>query len=186
MFDWLFEGWLVVYLLLATCAVIVLALWWQIRNRKHLVGLGLAAALLGAYFLLDVLVETDREKIVRTVREMAAAAKAHNIDGLFEHISDQVRTPQDNDKQFLRELAKQRLDSVQDVKVKDFDILEMDRDRHTITVRFNMSIKAESLPAAAQIPFSYEVRFQLENGRWRMTKIDAFKLTTRDPVPFSF
>jgi hypothetical protein len=86
-FDWLFEGRIEVYCLLGVVAVILLLVWWRSRKPAFLLAAAAVAALAGAYFILDRLVETPREQIVRKLQEMADAVKARDADAIFKHIA---------------------------------------------------------------------------------------------------
>jgi ketosteroid isomerase-like protein len=87
-FDWLFEGRMAVYVSLAAVAIVLLAAWRLNRRGRWLIGVGAVAVLAGLYFLLDRLVETDREQVVRKVQEMAAGVRTRNADAIFTHISE--------------------------------------------------------------------------------------------------
>jgi hypothetical protein len=89
-FDPLFEGRVSVYVALAAAGVVLLLAWWNSRRRHWLFGLGAVVVLAGLYFLLDRLVETDREQIERKVEEMAAAVRARNTAAIMAHVSDQL------------------------------------------------------------------------------------------------
>jgi hypothetical protein len=86
--DWLFEGQLTVYAVLAAALIFVLVLWKQTPRRSYLIGGVALAMLLGLYFLLDVFVQTDKEQITHAVREMSAGVESHNVDRIFSQVSD--------------------------------------------------------------------------------------------------
>jgi hypothetical protein len=122
-FDWLFEGRTSVYVVLAALVVFLLLAWWQMRKRWLLAGVVFAAALIGLYVLLDTLVETDREQIVRKLKEMVAAVNAHNLDAAFVHISEQFRTAGGTTKNGLRAVAQTHLGSdVESLQVWDISV----------------------------------------------------------------
>jgi hypothetical protein len=91
MFDWLFEGRLAVYVLLGAGAFGWLLLWTRDRKLVWLLGAGAFVGLVGLYFLLDRVVETDREQVTRKLGEMKAAVKARESNRIFAHISDRFR-----------------------------------------------------------------------------------------------
>jgi ketosteroid isomerase-like protein len=86
-FDWLYEGWDVVYVLLGLVAVGLLWLWKQTPRRAYLIAAAVCLVLIGIYFLLDRQVETDREQIQRKITEMAAAVQTRDVERIFQHIS---------------------------------------------------------------------------------------------------
>src|SRR5438874_237613 len=88
MFDWLVEGWLSVYVILLTAAIILFAVWWRMRERRSLIAVAVAVGLVGLYALLDRLVETPYEQMVRKVRAMAAGAEKRDPASLNEHVAD--------------------------------------------------------------------------------------------------
>src|SRR5690348_14070031 len=88
MFEWLVEGRLPVYLLLLTAAIVLLAAWWQTRHRLWLRALVVVAGLVGLYALLDVLIETPYEQMVRKVNEMAAVAQTRDAASLRANLAD--------------------------------------------------------------------------------------------------
>src|SRR5262249_20430351 len=127
MFDWLFEGRTPLYVVLATLAAFLLVVWWQTRKRWWLLGVTVAAGLIGLYALLDQMVETDREQIVRKFHEMAAAVNARDLDALFVNISDQFRSPNGRTKGDLRDFITNYLRPQIVEKVKVWDIVCVER-----------------------------------------------------------
>jgi hypothetical protein len=136
-FDWLFEGRLSVYVILAAAAVIVAALWSRsgfvlvrevsdgkksTRHRPAWLPILLAVIVLlaGVYFLLDRLVETPHEQIQRKLLEMAKAVKAKDVDGIFKHISEGFRLGEMNRASFRTTLVEPAIKRVEDLILWDF------------------------------------------------------------------
>jgi hypothetical protein len=110
-FDWLFEGRISVYIGLGACAFVMLYLWRQQRRRPLLyIGVFLIA-LIGLYWLLDRLVETDREVLENTVLRMTGAVAERKLDVSFSYISENFRSPNNNNKEHFRALAEKYLGS---------------------------------------------------------------------------
>jgi hypothetical protein len=86
--EWLFEGRPLVYAALLGALVFLAFVWKQTPRSGYLVTGGVLAAVIGLYFLLDVLVETDREQIEHSVADMTAAVEARNVDRIFSHVSE--------------------------------------------------------------------------------------------------
>ena len=87
------------------------------RKQRFVVALGLMLILTGTYYLLDVLVETDREKLVSTVQQMAATAKHHDTESLMGYISEEFRhLASQRDKRGLYDLVNRHINGVQDVR----------------------------------------------------------------------
>jgi hypothetical protein len=197
-FDWLFEGRQTVYVVLAAAAALLLVAWWQTRKRYWLIGAGAVVGLVGLYFLLDRLVETDREQVVRKVREMAAAVEARNIDGIFVHVSKEFRLG-GLDKDGFRSFAEQaiRLRQVEEVEVWDFDVPPAYRSPHesrvggstrqtlVAQVAFRAKPKGNG-PGMEGVGYPCEARFVRDpDGQWRLLDFQVFKPVsdTKEPLP---
>lgn len=174
MFDWLFEGRTTVYVVLIALVAFLLVAWWQTRKRWLLLSVAVAAGLIGLYALLDRLVETDREQIVRKVHEMAAAVNARDLDALFANISDQFRSPRGKTKEELRNAVKGYVDSriVENVKVWDIVCVEApSRDGPPVRVFFRAKSEGmRDLLADCEAVFDFDP----EQG-WRLRSIQLFK-----------
>ena len=145
MFDWLFEAHRhpAVYIVLAAAAVLFLVLWYRTRKRRWLIGAAVAAALAGLYCLLDYAVETDREQIERKVHAMAAGFKAPaNLDAVFDNVSDHFHSSYAADKQALRDLAQQHVQTsgITDVQILEIHCGEISRDKNTAVVEFRAKV----------------------------------------------
>jgi hypothetical protein len=86
--EWLFEGQLTVYAVLAVLLAFMLMVWKQTPRRLYLAVCLSLVALIGIYFLLDIVVQTDREQVRNSVQEMSAGVKAHDINRIFAQVSD--------------------------------------------------------------------------------------------------
>jgi hypothetical protein len=174
MFNWLVEGWLSVYLLLATVALVLLAIWWSTRRRKYAIAAAVVAALAVLYGLLDLAVETDHERMVRSVREMAASAKHKDASGLFEHISDEFEH-NGMSKADLINLAKNAIQNgdVREVVVWDFERGPVSRANRSGTVIFLIKVKSAWTPD--ELFLRCNAHFVLESdGKWRLKRFELF------------
>lgn len=86
--EWLFEGQLTVYALLAVALVCTLAIWKKTPRKAYLFCGVAVVVLMALYCLLDFLVQTDREQIRSAIEEMSAGVQAHNVDRIFSQVSD--------------------------------------------------------------------------------------------------
>ena len=143
MFDWLFEGHLSVYVLLAAAALTCGIVWRRTRKRRWLAAAAGFAALAGLYCLLDFAVETDREQIRRKVYAMAAGLKAPaNLDAVFQNVADGIHTPFADGKAALREQARQQIQTwnITEVRISDLQMGEISREKNTAVAEFRAKV----------------------------------------------
>ena len=76
----LFEDPFWLYGILGIAFLVLLTSWWRNRDRAHTLRLAVPAGLIGLLFLVSTLVVTDREKIQRATRDVAAAVQAGDVD----------------------------------------------------------------------------------------------------------
>src|SRR5262245_26338268 len=172
--DWLVEGDTTIYALLALVGVICAALWWQTRKRGYAIAAIVIAALALAYFSLDRAVESDREQMIRKVREIAAAVSSRHLDAAFAHVSDDFRRG-GVDKKGFRAFAdgRQRSGFVTDVVVWDIHVTEHDRVNRRGRTECYFKVHGsfgETPPGAfARIIFTLD-----RDGQWRVKDFDWF------------
>ena len=195
MSDWLFEGRPTVYVILAAAAVLLFVAWWQTRKRPWLYATVAFLALIGLYFLLDRLVETDREQIVRKVEEMSAGVRERNVERIFANVSEQFRLNNQNRATF-RAFAEQaiRRGQVTEVKAWDFQFPDDFRTkvRRTGTTgpqeldaaRVAFTVKPEG-PGLGAPFFRCEATFVRDpDGQWRLFTFQLFQPGVDSNQPF--
>jgi hypothetical protein len=183
-FDWLFEGRASVYVSLAAIALVMLLAWQQTRKRFCLIGLVAALGLAGLYFLLDRLVETDREQVVRKVEEMAAAVRARDVNALFNHVSERFSRGGMNRAHFRDAVdGALRGGIVDEVEVWDFAFPDDFRatvplpgqERPAETIRFSFKAKAKGGRVTENVGNPCEARFvRDQDGQWRLLDFQVF------------
>jgi hypothetical protein len=148
MFDWVFEGRLMLTVTLAALAVIAAALWWQGRQRHWLVAAGVLLGLLGLYVLLDALVDTEREEnrkqIQGRLEGMAAAVRAKDVTALFANVADDFHSPNGKPREQCVDFARGLLQQgqVTDVTMWDFEFeKEPSRAQRTANVWFFFKVR---------------------------------------------
>ena len=87
MSTWFTESPIWAYFLLVVVAVICVFRYVVTRQGKYLWGLPAAAALATGFWLVDYLVETDREQVARKTQELAQAAESGDVNRLIELFS---------------------------------------------------------------------------------------------------
>jgi hypothetical protein len=86
--EWLFEGQLTVYAVLAVVLIVTLIVWKQTPRTAYLVCCLALVALIGLYWLLDYSRETDREQITHAIQEMSAGVQSSDVNRIFDNISE--------------------------------------------------------------------------------------------------
>jgi hypothetical protein len=182
-FDWLFEGRLSVYVFLGALAVLLLIAWWQNRWAWCLAGVGILLVLIGLYWLLDRLVETDREEITRKVEELAAAVRQKRLNAAFEHVSDQFRSPSGMTKQQFRDGAEREIHryEITEIVVWDFEYPERpSREKGTARASFRFKVKGSF---GDFIEHRCEPVFVYEPPRgWRLKSFKIFRPMPNEEV----
>ncbi len=180
-FDWLFEGRTSVYVLLGVAAVGLLYLGNQGKRRALLAAGAIAAALIGLYFVLDRVVETDREQVKRQLFEMAEEVKTGNTDRIISHLSPKFSV-WGMDRSAFRGYVDSRLSgrlieelAIWDVAFPDGGTPAADG---SLRVTFNAKPKAARLGTTPH--FLCEATFLRDtDGPWRMT---GFKIFNPPPL----
>lgn len=93
------------YAVLGVVTLVLGAIAGRRQTRSDAINFGIAAAVLLAVLLIDLAVESPREAVARTLKEMEAASQARKYDDLFTHVSDQFQY-KSLDKKALRERAR--------------------------------------------------------------------------------
>jgi hypothetical protein len=167
-FDWLFEGHLSVYVLLAVAAGVALFYWRRNRKRPPLIIALCFLGLIALYFILDKAIETDGEQIARKIREMAAAVERRDLDALFAHVADDFRSPRGKTKAMLRQYTQDKLAQfrVREVVVWDLHVRAIDRAAGRAQVVLRFKPKGDEIPP---LEFLCEAEFALDAQHgWRL------------------
>ncbi len=187
MFDWLVEGRLPVYLVLLTVAIILVAVWWQRRSRRWLIAVAAVLGLVALYALLDRLIETPYEQMVRKVNEMAATAQKRDPASLNANLADSFDYHGVSKAALLR-VADGRIRSgdVRDVIVWDFERGPISREDRTGRIDFFIKVKTSF--TRDELFFRCHATFTLDaDGQWRMQTFELFDPTgVGGEVPVQF
>jgi hypothetical protein len=178
-FDWLFEGRLTVYLILAIPAVILAALWVRDRKRGWLYGMGVVALLLGVYFLLDRIVETRNEQIGRKLQAMAVAVKKRDADAIFQHFSPEFRLGPFDKAGFRKAVENVMRDGgVDDMKIWE---VKFPGDPGKVTFKAKPSGR---LPGTEMFYLIRAEFVQDDDKQWRLKSFEAFQPYSDSNTPF--
>jgi hypothetical protein len=94
------------YAILAVAVLVLGAVAARRQKRADAIFFAMVAALFLLVVAIDFAVESPRESVVRTLKEMETASQGKKYDDLFKHVSDKFQYKA-LDKKGLRELAKQ-------------------------------------------------------------------------------
>ena len=185
MVDWLYEGRLSVYILLGVTALALLYLAWQTRRRSFFIASGLVVGLIGLYFLLDKLVETDREQVRRKLLAMADAVKDHDTDGVVSLLSSQFSVWGMNRAEFRKYVDTALHDgSVDELTIWDIQFPREETPPPEGTLKVAFSARPKSGRYAVTPHFLCDALFVRESdGEWRMKEFKYYNPLTNSHLP---
>jgi hypothetical protein len=189
MLSWLVDDSLLIVGLLAVVALGFVAAWWFTRKKQYLLGAAGAGAAALLVWLIASLVVTDRKQIEGAIRDMADAVRAHDVDRLMSHLSNDFRSPMGKSKEEARTAAKGYMDSgdVTEAVVGDFEPPEVSREKRTATISFFVKFKGKRI-TPDHPGFRCETTFVLDpDNQWRVKGFKLFFPPTSNeefPVPF--
>lgn len=174
MFDFLFEGPLALYIFFLLLLVLFLVLWRKTHDKRlvrAIIGAGSAIALL---FLLDLVVETQREKAWRTVDEILDDLNGNRMGRVFDRFSDDFRA-YGLDKATFRRMAEEELRGrrIKNFKAKSRNVIKYDRAAKTLTVEFNATAEIPNVEWAmsrCELDMAMD-----ERGKWQITSLRLHK-----------
>jgi hypothetical protein len=86
--ELLFENPLPLYVALGLVEIVIAGLWYRGKTRRLAVALLIPPLLAGAVLAMDLLVETDREKLQKALREIAADVERGDLRGVSKYLAD--------------------------------------------------------------------------------------------------
>jgi hypothetical protein len=184
MVSWLVDHAGLVYLSLASTALVLGSSWWMTRRKRYLIGLGVVAALCVLVFVVTRLVVTDRQQIERNLRAMALGVVDAAPGKFFPHLSKQFHLGTLDRAAFLPRAEKAIVQhQVKDVHLWKIDVEELDREAKKARVSFNARVTSDWTESTQF--FLVRADFVLEDGQWRMTTFQLFNpvVNTNQPVP---
>jgi hypothetical protein len=185
MLDWPIDNASYLYLLLICVALGLMARWWVTRKRAYLIGLGAVAGTAGLVFLLTLVIDTDRKRIVRAVEEMVAGVKERNLDKTFTLIANDCVTEFSGSRlsrSELRAMAQQAVSGggVKQIRLWGFEFEQVDPPKAVVS--FNAKPFGEWATGAEYCGCRAEFRLD-KDGRWRMVHLWLFKPGSTELLP---
>lgn len=175
-----------IYLVLAVVALILGVLLWRTRQRKYAIGLGIVALLAVAVFVLGHFVETDRERIEKTMSIMEAAVRRQEVSQIFERISKEFQYHSYTKESFRTRVARD-IARVQNFRVSNLEVTEVSRAQRTGKITFLVKGNVEGVEAF----YKCEAVFVLDpDNVWRLKTFELFGImddpakATPLPAPF--
>lgn len=209
--QWLAQDPTTIYVILGAVALVVLVLAWMNRDKSVPLGSGgdrrkppctinafalgglvvlVLALLAGGVRLIDYLVVTEQEKIIRSVQELADGVKAHDTERVFREVSESFQgAPRGNKKEF-KEFARQYIDhgGVTDVTVWEFDFPEgVSADKGTARVEFLAKVKGGLMGGRDDLFWRVDAVYCLDpDKKWRLRSFVLKNPANNDIVPVPY
>jgi hypothetical protein len=197
---WLFEGRWTVYVLLVIGVAACAWLWWRAQERRYVFAMAGLTLLAGVYALLNVLVETDSEQIVRKLHAMAEAVKLKDSSRIFEHISQDFHYSHLNKEGFRARgdwfMRQEQITEVEvwDVKSPRFFAADQPPPKLPLTSQEQEQVRGRRLAQVAfsakpkgtlggDVHFGVVATFILDpDGEWRLLTFELFNPVRNEPI----
>ena len=172
--DWLAEGDLTVYFLLACSAVLFGVLWWRTRKRAFAAAAAASALAIVGVYLIDRAVESDREQLQRKVQVIADGVRARDFGRVFGQVSDSFNR-RGLDKGGFRRFAEQTAQArnVTDFTAWNFALLSASREQRRAELEFNFKIQG-NWSAGTEFFLAHTTWALDPDGEWRIQHFDVF------------
>lgn len=171
---WLVEGDATLLFVLASVGLICVALWWRTRQRKYAVVAAAAAVAILTLSLLDHLIESDREQMIRKVQEISDGVRARDFDRVFRHVSDDFRRGGFDKAQFRKyaeDVSRHR--NVTEFQAWGFVPGDVSRQKHRGELEFFFKIRGNW--SAGNEYFLARTAWHLDSdGEWRLQTFEVF------------
>ena len=173
--ELLFENPLPLYVILAVAELVIVGLWYRARTRRLAVALLVPLLLAGAVTALDLLVQTDREKIQAICRTIAADVEQGNLRGAEPYLADDFagyygspRGAIDAGQKAWKSFGIRKVD-LSNVQVAVTDEIAKVSLRTFVT--FNMPGFGEGRQS-----IDWTVHWALRNGQWKIYNVEEPKI----------
>jgi hypothetical protein len=171
MLAWVVDHAHLIYFLLGVAVVGLLVSWWLNRRVRTLFYILVVASLIALFWLLTLIVPTDRRQIEASLRAMAQAVLDRKPDDLAKHWSKDFRYLEMSREEVANVAAQvSRKHGVDDVRVWDFDWKNASDDKAEVWFRCLANAKGGA-------PFLRICRatFQKENDQWKLHRVAFFQ-----------
>ncbi|MFP3937434.1 MAG: hypothetical protein ACLFVW_03760 [Phycisphaerae bacterium] len=167
----LFEEPFYIYVALGFAELVLLAVWYERRTPRWAMSLLAPVVLAGAVFLVEAVVETDREQITRALGEIAADAGAGRTDAGERYLADDYKGFGGSKQQIIS-----RADSViKRFNVRDVNFVNLQVELRNSTARTTfssvISLGASSDPGR-RVSMVWDIRWEKRGDEWRIVDMD--------------
>lgn len=170
--HWLVDHAGAVYVVLGLVTLALLAVFWVDRRVKFLVWSVGPLALMGLFWLLTLLVVTDRAQVRSNVQAMADAVVQGDADALFKYVArDFVYKPRGYDRDTMYQKVRQAIKhfNVTSIHVWHFEVTELSRDGDKGRAKVNFKVTVAG--PAGERPVLCFAEFRREDGVWKMSEL---------------
>jgi len=171
---WLVEGDLTLYAILASVGLVCVAVWWRTRRRKYAVVAVAAAVAILTLSVLDRVIESDREQMIRKVQEIADGVRARDFQNIFKHVSEDFRRGAFDKAQF-RHFAQEVSHSQNVTEFQAWGFVPGDVSRQKRRGNLEFLFKIRGNWSAGNEYFLAKTVWHLDSdGEWRLQTFDVF------------
>ena len=176
--ELLFENPLLLYVALALAEIVIAGLWYRGRTRRLAVALAIPPLLAGALFVLDLLVETPREKLQKAVRQIAADVERGDIRAACGWLTEDCGGYFGSRQNAIDVGERDWRDyGIRKVELSQLDVkLPPDRKPTIAVVHARSAIECQ-LPmfGVQKVALDWTIHWSFRGGEWRITYIDEPK-----------
>jgi hypothetical protein len=188
-------SWLVDHPTLIDVLLIVIALacairWWQGHKDRSLFGVIGAVLVLVVIWLLGLFLPSDAKKIDHALQEMSVGVQTHDVNRIFQHVSEQFEQGSPTFTSTLNKAAfRQRAESiignrhVTEVRVWDVKVEEFSPDKRQAKVTFSAKPKGDW---SQDVFYRVRAEFVLDpDGQWRLKGFRVFNPYVESETPLT-
>jgi hypothetical protein len=146
---------------------VLVAVWSQIGGRIPLIAAGVVLLATAGMLVVERFVETERERVVRTLHEIAETVATGEVSDLLAYAHSSAS---DVRRQVETEFHLYQIEEVRITRVWDVEILS-DRQPHRAIVRLNVSVRggrAQADLGIRRVVRFVEVTFEKEGEDWKV------------------
>jgi len=181
MSTWFTETPLWAYFLLAVAALVLGFRFYVTREAKYLYSLPALLALAFGFWLIDYMVETDREQVERKTKELADFAEKGNVDRLLDLFSSRFTSTSFASREVLAAEARKYLVPRQDRRIQFWNVtVKSNANQQEISSRCSVQASGQFGPYRDDQPRLGVLDFTFTkdgDGQWRIRHMRVTDVT---------